>query len=486
MTEPRYLLSTLAAQATLQGVNVLQYDHPGQGDSPPLPSATEFTHLHAAFTAVMRHAASAGLPIGVLGYGIGNLLALDQALGVEPTSRFLLAPHFKDWSEPVASHALQHATGDEAALWPMPEDTEAGLQPLWRVLVGEPIVPSQPCAPLPRGIVAGAKAAFQPALASSAIAQAVIVSDDPSDRRGERFASIDHEEDAVQPCWTWNAAARARVAETFAEWLTSLGETPRAASTSARLPGTYTDNTIRIDSVQCAGVDALLYRPAYTEPELCLIYEPGVPGQRVDIHCCGQRLAQAAARSGLACVVYDCRGQGLSGADFETVTWSSRFADHTALLDNLQMHFGLDRIVAVGNSAGARVALKSAQNNPGVAGLVLWGPILKEPQSEAAPARVTRAPSGRLATEYCGLWLGLGYNIDERDHDYLDWLVRCDHRVRIVFAEDEQNAENHDAVCAIARRKPDISLLHLPGQHGFHPGAVRRAIDDAITWASAL
>lgn len=443
-TEPRYLMTLLARRLADEGATVVQYDHPADGDSTGDPGTVGAAELFAAGRQVLDFATglSSG-PIAVIGYGAGNAVAATLLEHSAVRAAVLLAPCVRAWGRDWAALC---PPGPDGLIAPAvtPDGTDRG--DIWRALYGEPVVPSQP--PGPVGIRFLTEfARLHPYTATSARRDDVLViSDLETDLDGGGGAGLRlvHDATPAQPSWHWNLANRCIVVDAVADWIAGRcrrGVTARhhrpdgdGVSVSVRTAGELrvgtTDGTasVRPVTVKDDVIFGILRRPDVpaAQPGLCVIYETGNPGQRVDIHRCGPVLAERLAAHGLASFRYDPRGMGTSQGNYQDMTWSRRVEDMAAVIESLGAD-GFHSIVVLGNSAGGRVGLRGAADDPRIAGLVLWGPILRESTDEPAGPNLVRVPGG-LATEWCGLPLGLRYQRDVREYDYVRPSPATPHR----------------------------------------------------------
>ncbi|MFF1695539.1 serine aminopeptidase domain-containing protein [Streptomyces sp. NPDC058257] len=219
---------------------------------------------------------------------------------------------------------------------------------------------------------------------------------------------------------------------------------------------------------------------------VCLIYEPGNPGQRVDIHECGTLLAHEGAAHALPVFRYDSRGTGVSDGTFTHTTWSRRLADLRAAVGRLRAQGVAERFVVVGNSAGARLAAMAAHDLPEVDGAVLWGPILDE-EAEDGPAPRLHRVDGTLAAAWCGLWLGVAYARDDRGRDYPALLRDSGVPVCVVYGTEELAHPD-----ATTRRlldetetRPAWQLRVVDGSHGFSASGLAAAVVATTAWTAA-
>jgi pimeloyl-ACP methyl ester carboxylesterase len=152
-------------------------------------------------------------------------------------------------------------------------------------------------------------------------------------------------------------------------------------------------------------------------------------------------------------------------------------------MDSLEAD-GYRSIVILGNSAGARAGLRAATDDPRIVGLVLWGPILRESDDESGEPNLIRVPGG-LATEWCGLPLGLCYQRDVREHDYVAVFARSTSPACVVFADDEPDQDNLQAVLGAVAARTSVSVHTAPGQHGFTWPGLHEAIGHSVRWIQA-
>lgn len=482
-SEPRYLMTLLARRLAAEGMSVVQYDHPADGDSTGALAGIGACDLIDGAREVLAFAAApARGAVTVVGYGIGNAIAC--ALLDEPAvgSAVLIGPCLRAWE----LDWLAACPPPDGAGMIAPPVTADGtpLGDVWRAIYGEPVVLSQPPGPVPASLVGElARADPRPALVSHRT-RVLLISDLDSDLAGPAgpHVRLVHEPTSAQPSWHWNFTARTSVIDAITSWAreargdTGVRDQPQAGS--SRLRDRTSDGRAVVRAVDVSGekVFGILREPVVPSPAsgLCVVYEPGNPGQRVDIHRAGPVLAQTLAGRGLASFRYDPRGMGTSQGDYQHMTWSGRLADLTRVMDCLEAD-GYKFFVLVGNSAGARVAVRAACADRRVAGLVLWDPVLRDAADGAAPALI-RVPGG-LATEWCGLPLGLRYQRDERDYDYVNALARVEAPTCVVLADD-----GADDSAGLPTGRDGVTVHRAAGTHGFNWPGLLRAVDISAHW----
>src|SRR5262249_10306123 len=86
----------------------------------------------------------------------------------------------------------------------------------------------------------------------------------------------------------------------------------------------------------------------------------------------GRRLAAA----GFAAVRFDARGYGESDRELADRTVETHVGETLAAAALLRPRYAVDTVVLLGLRLGATVAALAAERDPGIAGLVLWSPIV--------------------------------------------------------------------------------------------------------------
>lgn len=350
-TEPRYLMTLLARRLADEGATVVQYDHPADGDSTGDPGTVGAAELFAAGRQVLDFAArlSSG-PLAVIGYGAGNAVAAGLLEHSAVCAVVLLAPCVRAWSRDWVALC---PPGPDGLIAPAvtPDGTDRG--DVWRALYGEPVVLSQP--PGPVGIrLLTELARLHPYAATSARRDKVLViSDLETDLDGAVGTGLRlvHNATPAQPSWHWNLANRGIVVDAVADWVDGrcrCGVTARhhrsdgdgtSVRTAGELRAGTTDGAASVCPVTVKDdvIFGILRRPDGPAAKLglCVIYETGNPGQRVDIHRCGRVLAERLAAFGLASFRYDPRGMGTSQGNYQDMTWSRRVEDMAAVIESL-------------------------------------------------------------------------------------------------------------------------------------------------------
>jgi len=512
MSEPRYLFSILARQAYDAGFSTFQFDYVGDGDSSGDCRATSWCGILESGEQVIGLARKLGAPaIHLVGYGMGNLVAgmLESHSAVH--SLALINPRFaifskaaqQDWKD------LRRSCNSNGEIYPAQAPDGSFANSLWEAIVGEPFVPTQPCGPLSVALIDELLEMKSPSTLYRSGKPIFIVSERQEDRLAcgggdppQYFQLVQHTASRYKPTWHWCADCRALILSSTTDFLLAQmtkGDSegcdwrtppPDAAVSDGRsLSSVAVNSHLRSLVAEVAGeqVLAVVHLPkAAIARDLCVIYEAGMPGQRVDIHRCGPRLATLLVNQGFFVCRYDPRGMGVSAGEFHRTTWTSRLADCLTMIELLSQEFAERqlRFAIVGHSAGARVACLAANREERMLACITWGPVMIEPSERIGEHQIRRHPSGSLVTEYCGLWMGINYNLDERRYDFLKEFRCCRKPGLVAFADGdrEHNPENEKLLTAIVAEQPEKELIRFAGPHGFSPEAFTVLLTQTTEW----
>lgn len=493
-TEPRYLMTLLARVAADAGYTVVQYDHPAEGDSAGLPGKATAADLLEAGEDMARfaHSLSDGRVVAV-GYGAGNAVvtSLLESRGVDRAA--LIGPSLRAWTH--ADWPGLCPAGDDGLVAPPVTADGTELGDVWRAVYGEPVVPSQPPGPIHPAVLRSLSSMNPADTLRRRDRDVLIISDLPGDLETAAGDGVllRHSPTADQPSWHWNMSCRQQVLDSIIHWLdqdttggrsVTTGQPRQAVTLPQPSDGTYQEAVhVRVAGEDVRGI--LRSAPgANGAGRVCVIYETGNPGQRVDIHRCAPVAAAMLASHGISSFRYDPRGMGSSSGAYHEMTWSRRAEDLRAVIKMLAGR-GFTSLVILGNSAGARTALSVAETDPRISGLVLWGPILSESDDPPNHPTLVRVPGG-LATEWCGLPLGLSYQRDVRGLDYLAKLRMDKTPTCIVFADDEPDKDNQRAVLEAVHHRHEVTVRTSPGQHGFSWTGLGDALGLTMDWINEL
>ena len=124
--------------------------------------------------------------------------------------------------------------------------------------------------------------------------------------------------------------------------------------------------------------------------------DSNTPGQQLDV---ANALAAALADHGVASLRFDKRGVGESEGDYLTMGFEEETGDARAGLEAVRAQPGVDaeRVVVIGHSVGATIAMRLAWADRRVAGIVLLA------GSSRPGAEVMERQSARIAESFGGV-----------------------------------------------------------------------------------
>jgi pimeloyl-ACP methyl ester carboxylesterase len=221
-----------------------------------------------------------------------------------------------------------------------------------------------------------------------------------------------------------------------------------------------------------------------------VIYQHGLGGDRVESNSCGPRSATRLAEKGFYVLRYDSRGHGVSAGEFYQVTWEGWLQDLRRALERLSEieEIDVNRVALLSTSAGAKMACFAANRTPQIRGCVLWSPILVDGDTQAAPQRFRRHPSGKLVTPVKSLWLGMDYFVDvkRKQYDFLAEFKNCSKPVLVFFGDQERDLAGRDLIEQMVCGQPEKTVIEIEGGHAFTYKSVAKAIELSATWLTDL
>lgn len=134
--------------------------------------------------------------------------------------------------------------------------------------------------------------------------------------------------------------------------------------------------------------------------------------------------------------------------------------------------------------------------------MILWGPILEKNEPEELfteynennkwtlacghliDLRHLRHPSGALVFDLNGVWLGLNYNVDERQYNFMEEFKSCRKPALIILSSSDKAINN--SVLQIVLKYEEKQVYEIPGIHGFEPELVEQVINYSADWLESF
>ncbi|MDQ1353408.1 MAG: hypothetical protein QG657_3714 [Acidobacteriota bacterium] len=520
MSDPRYLLSILARKLASLGLNVFQFDYFGSGDSVgDFIGITQESLIESA-KQIIEFAESLGVAeFGLIGYGIGNAIIGSFIEHPKVKTAALLSPHFHIYSpegQEIWKSFAQNLSFDMTEpVFSRRQHASAPIGDLWRAVVGETTEGSNACGPLNPFFLQGVTDMRPQEKFLISDKPLLIISEQKDDalfRSGlpVEYAPIESNINPGRISWHWCIQCREIIVVRLSDWFQShlITNHNLQRQSSLNAPGIAGVDqpgekkqlySLTID-VEGQSVLGILHVPSLTsKPKpVCVIYEPGLTCNRVDIHRVGPRLAAALTKRGFYMCQYDARGTGVSAGEFHEFTWSRKMQDILRIMQYIEDKTAVKHFVILSASAGAKIACLAANRDPRVCGMILWGPIIEEYDPEelfpeyneknkwimacghAIKSGFVRHPSGTLVFESSGLWLGVNYHIDEHKYKFFEEFESCRKPGLIVLPSSDKAVVN--SVLQIILKHDEKHLHEIPGIHGFEPEVVEDVVNYSAEW----
>lgn len=509
MSEPRYLFSILSKQLYELGFNVFQFDYSGDGDSEGNFTDITLESLISSSREVKNYCKSLSIKeVGIIGYGIGNVIASFLIEDCSVKTAVLISPYFRIFNnEAQESWKELKRVSTGKVIFPRHDYTSLFLKMFWQATVGENITPSQPCGPINKKLCDELKFASPVNNFLKSKKPFLVISNDEKDELTQlkdygKFKLLKHEPSKHKPSWQWCLDCRKYLMSNVLKW---FGEFLPVENKIVQKNNIFANNDLRdehseekykpsnrerILSVSIknehTSMLGILHVPSQSSKLKtdCVIFEPGIPGQRVDIHRCGTRLANELVKEGYYVFRYDARGMGVSEGKFHKVTITRKLEDFMLVMNFLSGNkcMQVKNFIIVSNSAGARLAVLIANRMENVRACVFWGPVLTEPENRVGEGVIKRHLDGSFITEYCGLCLGINYNLDERKYDFVEEFLNMSQPALLVLSDEDKDGITYKKIQPINGKSSKVKMISKPGQHGFDPKDVDGVIADTIKW----
>lgn len=513
LAEPRYLFPIIARRLYSLGFNVFLFDYLGDGDSTGDFVSIDLNDIIKTLEQVMNFVLSLGVSqIGLIGYGVGNIIQSSFLHIPEVKTAIFISPHlffFLDSKKYLNNIFLKKGE----ILYPKIQSSNNAIEILLESVIGEKVVDGQFPGPISTTILLDLKnTKFYKQILQTPKSM-FILSEDKKDIENIKNSTIvteiiKHTPSEYKASWHWCVTCREQLINQISSWLDIQLTNKVHDIDMSELKSTilYTKNNfhdedytpknsvrtlpITIDIKGEGSILGILHVPNkrnYKYP-VCIVYEVGNPGQRVDIHRSGPRVANFLAKNGFYVFRYDNRCMGVSSGDFHDFTLSNKINDTKYLLQNLLLIKPyIKKFIFVSNSAGAKSVVIETNHNSNVIGSVLWGPILLDSNLSGGNSKIKRhKQTGQLITEYCGLNLGIKYNIDEKNYDFLTTLKNCNKPFLVLFAHNESNVLNRKEIENIIGKQPEKEIVVFPGSHGFASESIDNVITKTHVWIKNL
>lgn len=172
----------------------------------------------------------------------------------------------------------------------------------------------------------------------------------------------------------------------------------------------------------------------------CVIFLPGLGGDKVDNFTCGPRLGDYASENGIVLFRYDNRYSGATATQLTDFTWTGVIGDFLNALKALKKYeniIDLNSIILVSWSNGAKLSSYITSHKLcNVKLCCFWNPVFidsnisqklsDKKNMRKNMTRYKKNKQGQLATQIGGEYLGMQYNIDNKKYDFKTEFSKID------------------------------------------------------------
>ncbi|OTQ85768.1 hypothetical protein BG30_09645 [Bacillus subtilis subsp. subtilis] len=194
----------------------------------------------------------------------------------------------------------------------------------------------------------------------------------------------------------------------------------------------------------------------------CVIFIPGLGGDKVDNFLCGPRLGDYFAERGIHVFRYDNRYSGSSKNSLEDFTWTKILQDFNQamfFIDNYEdENIDNNQIFLVSWSEGAKIVSYAASRYKNIKGCCMWNPILLDlkednriekdkgeekiysPKKLPVIKKFTISESGNVVTQLGGEFLSTAYFSDNNKYNFYNLFSEMDQPTKVIWGTMDMNS----------------------------------------------
>lgn len=202
----------------------------------------------------------------------------------------------------------------------------------------------------------------------------------------------------------------------------------------------------------------VIHRPKRTTGKVpCVIFIPGLGGDKVDNFNCGTRLGDLLSENELACFRYDNRFSGCTPNELTNFNWTDVIDDfHNAVefLSDPSLMIDVDKIMLVSWSNGAKLlGYIISRNRYRISKCCLWNPVFidadigdKYKDKANMGKNMTRYKKNsrkQLVTQIGGEYLGMSFNIDNKKYDFIEYMKAISVPCKVVWGSKDVDSKEY-------------------------------------------
>lgn len=220
----------------------------------------------------------------------------------------------------------------------------------------------------------------------------------------------------------------------------------------------------------------------------CVIYEPGLGGDRVDHMRTGVMLERHLVQSGLDFFRYDYTGTGIAKGEFYSYSWADRIDCACKVTEYLKEAFQYENIYMISYSEGAKLLAWISAKTELIKNAVMLSPVLNtgnynyqcasdEQQKGIFIPKFIKDSKKRLCFPTQGFLLGTRYFREQKSYNFYEILEQKPNDKMIVYGEIDGLFER----AFFENRNFDLRKLKNEGHLYSYEGTLK-VIDDIINY----
>lgn len=479
---PNRMFSQIAARCIENKINCFCFDYIGSGESFGYYDNCSYQNMMMSFHKVYNYVVEKyNSNIFLLGYGAGNILLKEIESKSVIQGAIYYLPHFKDILK-YKSKIISDKMAKKRGYYNIEVSDEENNFIFWRGLLGE----IHDCTYNPINynlVVELSEALVRLKDAASFAKHKLVISDEEMETQQFDVRIIKEFKENILPK-DWYKTVNLWPDSLFKtycwiiEWITKKSVEKnlkkdlylKKTTKSFRM---VKENVIReLVSFQSGKkiLFGVLNLPRYNAKKLpCVIFIPGLGGDKVDNFMCGPRIGDKISENGCAFFRYDNRFSGSTANTLTDFTWTEVIEDFKNAFNTLKVYedkIDFNNISLVSWSNGAKLLSYIASNNLcSVQTCCLWNPVFvdidikqKFSDKKNMGRNMTRYKKNfhrQLVTQIGGEYLGMSFNIDNKKYDFLKDFHNISYPIKVIWGTQDIVSPEYQY---IEKMEKDISV----------------------------
>lgn len=182
--------------------------------------------------------------------------------------------------------------------------------------------------------------------------------------------------------------------------------------------------------------------------DTCIIYEPGLGGDRIDHMRTGVLLGVSLLKQGFDVFRYDFTGCGISEGEFHKYSWEERIHKLNSIIDRLKQEYGYKKIGIVSYSEGAKLVAYITDKREDIIGTVMMSPALyngfynykgveKQNSCKVLVPKFTNDIKHGICFPTQGFFLGMQYFTEQKKFDFYANYKNAVKDIFVIYGEED-------------------------------------------------